>query len=406
MSFELIHKWTAGQPEIDLPGSKSISNRLLIARALSNGQIRLVKLSTAQDTLELQNALNSDAEIIDVGLAGTAFRFLTAYYSMKAENIILTGAKRMKERPIGVLVEQLRALGANINYREKEGFPALQIRNGKLKGGKRSIDASVSSQYISALLLIAPYLEGGLELTLVGNVVSFPYIDLTISLQQLLNIEVYRKGNTITVSRGVYQSEQAVIVESDWSSAAFFYQYVSFSGKSLFIKHINSKSFQGDVACWSIFKSFGVVTEFKDGGAFLSFDSSLVENELTFDLTETPDLIPSVVVTASQLVEKITIIGTKTLYIKESNRVEALKNELIKMGSVLTEIDGNSFEISGSKMIKPQEKIVFSTYNDHRIAMCLAPLAIFDNIKLEDKKVVEKSFPTFWKELAKVGISG
>ena len=404
--MNLTYQPSNGLAEIELPRSKSISNRLLIAKALSNGQVQLVNLSAAQDTLELQNALNSNAEIINVGMAGTAFRFLTAFYSLKAEKIVLTGAERMKERPIGILVEQLREFGANINYQEKSGFPPMQIRNGKLKGGNRSIDASVSSQYISALLLIAPYLEGGLELTLKGDVVSFPYIDLTISLQKLLNVEVYRKGSTITVNPGEYYSDQEVVVESDWSSAAFLYQCIAFSGKSLFIKNLNSNSLQGDIACWSIFESFGVVTEFKNDGAFLSFNSKLVKNELTLDLTDTPDLIPSVAVTASQLMEKITITGTKTLYIKECNRIEALKLELLKIGSVLREIDGNSFEIIGSKMTKSLEKIVFSTYNDHRMAMCLAPLAVYGELIINQREVVGKSFPNFWQELEKFGISG
>ena len=400
----LIYQPSDEVAEIELPSSKSISNRLLIAKALSNDQVQLVNLSAAQDTLALQNALSSNAEIIDVGMAGTAFRFLTAFYSLKADKVILTGTKRMKERPIGILVDELRSLGANISYQEKKGFPPLKILKSELKGGKISIDASVSSQYVSALLLIAPYLENGLELTLDGDVVSFPYIDLTINLQQLLSIEVYRKGNTIKVNHGSYSSEQEVVVESDWSSAAFFYQYVALSGKSLFIKNLNSKSLQGDVVCSTIFKSLGVETEFKNAGALLSFDSERVVDVLTLDMTETPDLIPSVAVTASQLVEKITIIGTKTLYIKECNRVEAMKNELLKVGSVLTEIDGNSIEIEGSRMKVQKDKTVFTAYGDHRMAMCLAPLAVYSDLIIDEKEVVEKSFPNFWKELEKVGI--
>ena len=404
MSYELTYKTPNTVPEIELPGSKSISNRLLIAEALSNHQIRLVNLSAAQDTLELQNALNSSAEIIDVGMAGTAFRFLTAFYAMNNGKRILTGAKRMKERPIGVLVDQLRSLGATIDYQESEGFPPLQIQKGELKGGKISIVASVSSQYISALLLIAPYLADGLELTLQGEVVSAPYIDLTISLQQQLNVNSFRNGNKIVVKPGEYKSQQEITVESDWSSAAFFYQYVAFSGKSIFIKNLNSNSYQGDVECWKIFREFGVVTEFVNQGALLTFDSTLIASELTIDLTKTPDLIPSVAVTASQLVGKTTIAGTKTLYIKECNRVEALKVELLKIGSVLNELDGNSFEILGSKITRRVGEVAFSTYNDHRMAMSLAPLAVYGKVTLDHKKVVEKSFPTFWSELEKAGI--
>ncbi|MFT6166869.1 MAG: 3-phosphoshikimate 1-carboxyvinyltransferase [Vicingaceae bacterium] len=404
MSTELTYKPSSSVSEIDLPSSKSISNRLLIARSLSKNRVPLTNLSTANDTLELQNALNSSAEIIDVGMAGTAFRFLTAFYAMNDEKRILTGAKRMKERPIEVLVDQLRSLGANIDYQEREGFPPLQIQKGELKGGKRAIDASVSSQYISAVLLIAPYLEDGLELTLQGEIVSSPYIDLTISLQQQLNVNSFRKGNKIIVKPGKYYSQQEITVEADWSSAAFFYQFAAFSCRSIFIKNLNPNSLQGDVECWKIFIDFGVVTEFVNGGALLTFDPMLIASELTLDLTRTPDLIPSVAVTASQLLKKITIVGTKTLYIKECNRVEALKVELLKIGSVLNELDGNSFEILGSKMTGQVREVAFSTYNDHRMAMSLAPLAVYGKVTLDHKKVVEKSFPTFWIALEKAGI--
>jgi len=405
MSFKLSYTNSNTVPEVRLPSSKSISNRLLIAQALSDSKVQLANLSEAQDTQVLQKSLISIAKVIDVGMAGTAFRFLTAFYSIKEGERVLTGAGRMKERPIQILVEKLSCLGAKIDYVEQDGFPPLQIQGANLKGGQLSIDASVSSQYISALLLIAPYLKVGLELNLVGDVVSSPYIDLTISLQHQLGIQVARNENSIRIEAGTYRSNREIIVESDWSSAAFFYQLVAFSGRSIFIQNLNSNSLQGDVECWKIFTELGVVTEFKDGGAFLHFDPKSIKRELYFDLTDTPDLIPSIAVTASQLVDKITIIGTKTLYIKECNRVEALKMELLKIGAVLREIGGNSFEIVGQKITQTENTISFSTYNDHRIAMCFAPFAVVANIEMDNKNVVAKSFPNFWDELKKFGIT-
>lgn len=405
MSFSLEYKPAQDIPEIVLPSSKSISNRLLIAQALTKGAFEISNLSTATDTVVLQQALKSNFKVVDVGMAGTAFRFLTAFFSLLEGNRILTGVSRMKERPIQILVDELRKMGAEIGYIEREGFPPLQIEGKKLKGGQLSIDATVSSQYISALLLIAPYLEGGLKLKLIGNVVSSPYIDLTIGLQQKIGIEVSRFGNTIEIKEGSYYSDQELNVESDWSSAAFFYQLVTFSGRSIFIKNLNSTSLQGDVQCAQIFQQLGVQTEFRSGGAMLKYQSIIGNQELQLDLTATPDLIPSVAVTASQLVERIIITGTKTLYIKECNRVEALKVELKKIGVVLNELDGNSFEIIGKRITNITDKLSFSTYHDHRMAMCLAPLAVLGNVEVDNKEVVAKSFPNYWKELNKFGIS-
>jgi 3-phosphoshikimate 1-carboxyvinyltransferase len=405
MSFQLTYNSSNTIPEIELPSSKSISNRLLIASALSSNKIELVNLSDARDTVELQNALSSTSGTVDVGMAGTAYRFLTAYFALQTEKRILTGASRMKERPIGILVEELRKLGANVKYLDREGFPPLEISDGNIKGGKLTMDASVSSQYISALLLVAPYLDSGLEIDLMGEVVSYPYIDLTIALQNQLSVTAFRKENKVVVLPGDYSSKKEIVVEADWSSAAFFYQLVAFSEKSLFIKNLNPNSQQGDVACWKLFQNFGVSTNFVNNGALLSYDSTLLKRELQLDLTKTPDLIPSIAVTASQLLDKITIIGTKTLYIKESNRVEALRNELLKVGALLNELNGNSLEIISSRLMLTNAPITFSTYNDHRMAMCLAPLAIYTKVQLDQKMVVEKSFPNFWIELEKFGIS-
>ena len=405
MSNKLKYSAIATVPKIDLPSSKSISNRLLIAQALSGNTIVLEKLSEAEDTVLLQKALASNEETVNVGMAGTAFRFLTAYYSISNGTKILTGSERMLQRPIGVLVEKLKELGADISYLEKHGFPPVKIVGKRLKGGSLSIDASVSSQYISALLLIAPHLENRLQLSLKGEVVSFPYIDLTIDLQQQIGVEINREGSLISVKNGAHTSNISMIVEADWSSAAFFYQIVALSGKSLFINNLSPTSRQGDVKCFKIFEEFGVKTEFVKEGALLTQHAHQIQSILKFDMTETPDLIPSVAVVASQLCSKITITGTKTLYIKECNRVEALKAELAKLGIELNEVNGNCFEIQKSNKTMENDKVLsFLSYDDHRMTMSLAPSALRYKIEIDSLDVVAKSFPMYWVEIMKVGI--
>ena len=405
MSNKLKYKAIATVPKIDLPSSKSISNRLLITQALSGNTIVLENLSEAEDTVLLQKALASNEETVNVGMAGTAFRFLTAYYSISNGTKILTGSERMLQRPIGILVEKLKELGADITYLENDGFPPLKIVGKRLNGGPLSIDASVSSQYISALLLIAPHLENGLQLSLKGEVVSFPYIDLTIDLQQQIGIDINREGSLISVQNGAYTSNLQMVVEADWSSAAFFYQIVALSGKSLFINNLSPTSRQGDVNCFKIFDELGVKTEFLKEGALLTQHTSQFQSILKLDMIETPDLIPPVVVVASQLYSKIAITGTKTLYIKECNRVAALKIELAKLGAELNEVDGNCFEIQRSDKTVEEDKVIsFLSYDDHRMAMSLAPLALKYKIEIDSLDVVAKSFPMYWVEIMKVGI--
>jgi 3-phosphoshikimate 1-carboxyvinyltransferase len=405
MSNKLKYSAIATVPKIDLPSSKSISNRLLIAQALSGNTIVLENLSEAEDTVLLQKALASNEETVNVGMAGTAFRFLTAYYSVSKVTRILTGSERMLKRPIGVLVEKLKKLGADITYLKNDGFPPLKIVGKRLKGGPLSIDASVSSQYISALLLIAPHLENGLQLRLKGEVVSLPYIDLTIDLQQQIGIDINRDGSLISVKNGAHTSNLQMVVEADWSSAAFFYQIVALSRKSLFINNLSPTSRQGDINCFKIFEELGVKTEFLKEGALLTQHAHQIQSILNLDMTETPDLIPPVAVVASQLCSKISITGTKTLYIKECNRVAALKTELAKLSVELNEVDGNCFEIQRSDKTMEYEKgLSFLSYDDHRMAMSLAPLAIRYKIEIDSLDVVVKSFPTYWIEMKKVGI--
>jgi 3-phosphoshikimate 1-carboxyvinyltransferase len=244
-----------------------------------------------------------------------------------------------------------------------------------------------------------------LQLSLKGEVVSFPYIDLTIDLQQQIGIDINREGSLISVQNGAYTSNLPIVVEADWSSAAFFYQIVALSGKSLFINNLSATSRQGDVNCFKIFDELGVKTEFLKEGALLTQHTSQFQSILKLDMTETPDLIPPVVVVASQLYSKIAITGTKTLYIKECNRVAALKIELAKLGAELNEVDGNCFEIQRSDKTVEEDKVIsFLSYDDHRMAMSLAPLALTYKIEIDSLDVVAKSFPMYWVEIMKVGI--
>jgi len=301
-------------------------------------------------------------------------------------------------------VDALRKLGAQISYLEKEGYPPLEIVGKKLSGGELKVDASVSSQFVSALLLIAPYLSTTLKVGL-SELVSKPYVDLTVSLMKRLNAEIHFKGKLITVIPSKYSSKVELEVEKDWSSAAFFYQMLALTNipKITFVG-LSENSLQGDRRLASVFESFGVKTVFTTTGVEL-IKGPEVQQSLTLDLTDCPDLIPSVAVTAAILCDFAEIKGVQTLRIKESDRVSALKNELDKIGVKVKELGKDTIQIIPKKEIDINLKVAFSTYNDHRMAMCLAPLAVlFNEVEIENPKVVSKSFPHFWEELEKCGV--
>ena len=309
----------------------------------------------------------------------------------------------MKGRPIGSLVEGLRKLGADIRYLEKENFPPLQFYKSTIAGNEINIDASISSQFISALLLVAPYLKNGLRINLKSKQVSRPYIDMTCKLMKDLGIELINRTNSIEVSPGVYKSS-IIEVEADWSSAAFFYEALLFSDLSeIHVDGLKKNSIQGDKACVKFFKDFGLNTIFKDKG--IKIEKVMHhKSELDFDLTECPDLIPSIVVSAVVYGKTCKIKGTSTLKLKESDRVLALKTELAKIGTEVRIIDQNNI------VVYPQEvniKVLeINSYNDHRIAMALAPLKfLIDQVKIDHPEVVSKSLPEYWIELEKLGIS-
>lgn len=406
MSFHRLERIQANSRLlIHLPASKSISNRLLIIQALSNFQFEIENLSKAKDTSILQEALLSRKKGIDVGMAGTAYRFLTAFLAIKPSNIVkLSGADRMHERPIGILVEALKELGAEIDYLEKKYYPPLVIKGRNLVEKELQIDASVSSQFVSALLLIAPYIKGGLTLKLVEGESSKPYVEMTRSLMNACGVKSERIRNYLIVEEGAYTFKQSIRVEADWSSAAFFYQVLLFNDQLYEIQFeaLSLASIQGDQALAELASIFGVETIEENGNVIIRKCGE--RKELTrLNLIDCPDLAPSLIVIAALNCNELIIDGIKTLRIKECNRIKALSNELQKIGAQLIEVTNDQIMIKKTDGLP--DKVEFNTYNDHRMAMCLAPLAfVIDEVKIENIKVVKKSFPNYWLELEKCGI--
>lgn len=394
---------------IEIPGSKSISNRLLMIRAILNLDIKFKNLSEAEDTVILAKALgkikDSKSATIDIEHAGTDMRFLTAYLSVTVGEWIITGSDRMKERPIGALVESLRKIGADISYLEKEGFPPLKIKGKKLDGGKMEIDASISSQFISALLLISPTFKNGLELKLNGEIVSQPYIKMTIELLKQFGILFTVGSNIITLrSAEIKDDEPKISIESDWSSVSYYYSIMALAEKAeMILMHFNKESLQADSVLPEIFDLLGVKTEFIRTGIKLTKQEIKIK-EFTYDFVHCPDIAQTIAVTCTGLGIKANLTGLQTLKLKETDRIITLKNELEKFGAQVI-ITNNSIHIDPKPIeIKPQV-INIQTYNDHRIAMSFAPLAIkASELKIENPDVVGKSYPGFWDDLPLAGI--
>jgi len=388
---------------IQLPSSKSISNRLSIINALSEQPLPIIAWSEADDALTMQSLLKSREDELDVGMAGTAMRFLTAYHSLqKGREVVLKGDQRMHERPIGPLVAALRQLGAEISYLDKEGYPPLKIKGQPLDGSSIAIDASYSSQYVTALLLIAPYLKNGLEMNL-QRPTSQPYIQMTTSLMQKCGIILHRKDDRIDVEKGTYQLNSAYQVEADWSSAAFFYQFFALSKlEEIKLNQLQDKSIQGDRKCVEYFQKLGVATSFHKDHIQLS-KTAVVTEFIDVDMTDHPDLILPFVFAAVFLCKSVHIHGIQTLRLKESDRVKTLLTELQKLAEINYQVNERDLRI---RLIKKKSVIpALQTHGDHRVAMSVAAtIPIFNTLKLDDEKVVNKSFPNFWKELSKMGV--
>ncbi|MBF8150176.1 3-phosphoshikimate 1-carboxyvinyltransferase [Winogradskyella sp. F6397] len=392
--------------KIQITGSKSESNRLLLLQALYP-QISINNVSNSDDSVLMQNALVSEDELIDIHHAGTAMRFLTAYFAIqKGRETILTGSPRMKERPIKILVDALKMLGADITYLENDGFPPIKIVGSELTKHKVTLQANVSSQYISALLLIASKLENGLELTLKGKITSVPYINMTLSLLQSIGVETSFIENTITVKpQTTNLKPQTLTVESDWSSASYFYSLIALSpvGTEITIAAYKDKSLQGDSVLATIYKEFGITTTFKDESIRLQKISNPDKKlKVELDLKNAPDIAQTIAVTAFGLGLECYMIGLHTLKIKETDRLVALKTELEKLGAQV-EITDLSLHLQPSENRNSNIKI--ATYNDHRMAMAFAPLGLKVPIDIENADVVSKSYPQFWEDFKSIGFN-
>jgi 3-phosphoshikimate 1-carboxyvinyltransferase len=391
------------QQKIQITGSKSESNRLLLLRALYP-EISIENISNSDDSVLMQNALTSDRDIIDIHHAGTAMRFLTAYFSIQADReVTLTGSSRMKERPIKILVEALRALGASITYLENEGFPPIRIVGKKLTKHTVSLKANVSSQYISALLLIASRLENGLELVLEGEITSVPYIKMTLSLLNEVGIETRFIENTISVQpRTSNLAPKVFTVESDWSSASYFYSVIALSevGTEITIASYKKRSLQGDSVLAELYQSFGVETHFTNTSLRLVKANQSTSKALSFHLSDAPDIAQTIAVTAFGLGIACRMTGLHTLKIKETDRLVALKTELEKLGAIVT-ISEEALHLKASRQI--ESGISIATYNDHRMAMAFAPLGLKTSILIENAEVVSKSYPQFWEDFKAIG---
>lgn len=391
---------------IALDGSKSISNRALIVLALAgaNPADWLSNLSTSKDTTTLLRLLTQKEDVFDAGDAGTTFRFLTAYLSLQTDTQILTGSARMRERPVGGLVEALRSIGADIQFLEKEGYPPLKI--GPMAGRQIrhtvKIHAGTSSQFLSALLLIAPYLPAGLELVPEGNLVSRPYLEMTLQLMRYFGAKAGWQGNTILVEPGQY-TPKPFSVEADWSAASYWYEMAAFADEvDLRLHGLFADSWQGDSAVANMMQQFGIQTVFEKNSVHLKKTKASLPSLFEQDFVECPDVAQTMAVTCSGLGVRGIFTGLETLFIKETDRVAALQTELAKVGVSFRQLSDKAFfEVDGKASWAKITR--FATYGDHRMAMSFAPLAFFGKIEVEHPAVVAKSYPAFWEHLAAVG---
>lgn len=391
------------QAEISLPSSKSICNRALIVQAMQPG-IKLHQISTADDSVIMQRALKQNEGRIYLGNAGTCMRFLTAYYACKpGADVILEGEERMHQRPVSVLVNALENLGADISYLGEEGFPPLHIRGRKLEGGKISVNAGVSSQYLTALMMVAPGFEKGLEISIEGAISSLPYIDMTCKLMDHFGVRVARNDTHIFIAAQSYQPKE-LSIEPDWSAASYWYEIAALSEScQILLKGMPATSWQGDAVIARWMKSFGVESTITEKGMLLTKASA--EKAITeLDLKAYPDLSLTMAALAASLNQKLTLKNIESLRIKETDRVQALVNELSRLGFRAFS-DESSLYIEPLNEVEPTAQRPVQTYGDHRMAMAFAPLALRmpEGIRIANPEVVVKSYPHFWDDLRKAG---
>lgn len=390
---------------IGLASSKSESNRALIIQALAKVAIKLHNLSEARDTQTMMRLLSSQDQELDVLDAGTTMRFLLAYCSVARHDTVLKGTPRMHQRPVKLLVEALEQLGAEVQYLQNEGYPPVQVKG--LTMGQRqaevSIRGDVSSQYISALLMIAPLLPKGLALTLTGKVGSKPYISMTLGLMRRFGIEYNWEGNKITVNPQPYQAGSYTI-ESDWSGASYWYSLVALAEEAeVKLLGLRKDSLQGDIAIVEIMERLGVASAFDDEGVLLTKKEA--DQNITYNFSDCPDLAQTVAVTCAAKGISCEMSGLESLRIKETDRIAALQQELHKIGAKLVE-EGASWKLIPSSELPTERQIQINTYEDHRMAMAFAPLAARIPLSIEEPEVVVKSYPGFWKDLEQAGLKG
>ena len=389
--------------EAGLPASKSIANRALVIAALCGAEGNLNNLSDCDDTQAVIRALSSIDEVKNIGAAGTAMRFLTAYYAVSSTSVVMTGTERMKNRPISILVDALRSIGADIEYVEKEGFPPLKINGKKLNGGELHVQGNVSSQYLSAILMIAPYTQEGIKLVIEGDLVSRPYLQMTLSLMQKFGVSHTWDGNVIEIKPAEYKQIEFT-VENDWSAASYWYSVVALSdNQSVKLKYLQPESLQGDSKLVELYKPLGVETEFVDGGVVLTKNNEVkLPSFYDVSLKEQPDLAQTLVVSCLLMNIPFKFSGLENLKIKETDRIQALINECKKLGYVLKETEPGVLSWNGERCL-PEDEIIIKTYEDHRMAMAFAPAVIkLGSIVIDEPDVVSKSYPSFWQEFEKV----
>lgn len=398
MDINLCVKSNKIKGSLNITGSKSESNRLLLLKALYP-ELQISNLSNSDDSIAMENGLKIHQGEVDIHHAGTAMRFLTAFFASQAgREVVLTGSKRMTERPVLILVDALRQLGAEIGYVQNEGYPPIKISGKNLQKNKVTLAANVSSQYISALLLIAPKLPNGLELTLEGSITSVPYIKMTLGLLNELGIQTSFEGNFIKVAPQIKLLKNQMEVESDWSSASYFFSIVSLSaiGSSVSLTSYKQQSLQGDSVLQEIFKTFGVETVFEGQKLTLTKSNEPKMKLFSYDLSNAPDIAQTIAVSCFALGIECHLTGLHTLKIKETDRLEALKTELTKLGANIA-VTSDSLHLQPSSHFN--SNISIDTYNDHRMAMAFAPLALKIPLNINDAEVVSKSYPGFWTDL-------
>ena len=397
MHLDIKHITKECRGKLNITGSKSETNRLLLLQAFIPG-FKIKNKSNSEDSKLMSAALRSKDEIINVNHAGTAMRFLTAYFSqIDGREVLITGSKRMQERPIKILVDALNSIGADIRYDKKNGYPPLRIKGKKLEGGLITLPANISSQFISALIMLGPFVENGIELKLTGEITSKSYIKMTLLLLERFGIQTKFEGQTIKVEFNNRPKKIDQIVESDWSSASYIFSIVALSKESeILLKTFKPKSLQGDSVILKIYKKLGVSSFFNGNGLLLKRENCKLPKKIYYDLSNSPDIAQTITVTCFGLGIECELVGLHTLKLKETDRLFALYTELKKLGANIIVTDKSLYLSSNSSFIN---NCSIATYDDHRMAMAFAPLSLKVPLSIQDPSVVSKSYPDFWNDL-------